>query len=59
MDIVYDFTHFTHINDFNDFTEFYNLPVFTPDIDNFLPPKCDYHKVENLYPLITGLSLSI
>ena len=59
MDTVYDFTHFNHINDFNDFTEFYNLPVFTPDIDNFVPPKCDYLEVKNLYPLITGLSLSI
>ena len=52
MDNVYDFTHFTHINDFNDFTEFYNLPVFSPDIDNFIPPKCDYFEVENSYPLL-------
>ena len=59
MDTVYDFTHFIHINDFNDFTEFYILPVFTPDIDNFIPPKCDYPEVENLYPLIIFVYFTI
>ena len=44
------------INDFNDFNDF---PVFNPEFEGFVFPRCDYIGIDDLYPFITGLSLSI
>ena len=38
------------------FTEY---PEYFPDIDNYIVPNCSYLDVEDLYPLICTLSLSI
>ena len=52
-------TDFTCFTDFNDINDFNNLPVFDPQVDNFVPPRCDYIQTENLCSFISGLSLSI
>ena len=41
------------------FTEFSDLPVYTPDLENYVSPNCNFIDANNLYPYVSGLSLSI
>ena len=53
--------HFTHSGDFayvNDFNDFTDLPVFIPNIDNYVPVDCNYVKPDDLSSFITTLSLT-
>ena len=60
MDITVDPSlDFADSADFIDFIDFNNLPVFTPDLENYVAPKCNYIDVDKLYPYVSGLSLSI
>ena len=60
MDITVDPSlDFADSADFIDFIDFNNLPVFTPDLENYVAPKCNYIDVDELYPYVRGLSLSI
>ena len=59
LDIAVDPTLDFADSDFIDFIDFTNLPVFTPDLENYVAPKCNYIDVDKLYPYISGLSLSI
>ena len=53
--------HFTHSGDFNYvnvFNDFTDLPVFIPNIDNYVPVDCNYVKPDDLSSFITTLSLT-